>query len=188
VHASVRAGAGVVTFSGDKLLGAAQAGFAIGEKDLISRMKRHPLMRVLRVDKMTMAGLEATLRLYRDEELALREVPTLAALTAAPEVVRSRAERLAAMLAGLKLEVELVPGISQVGGGSLPGEELPTTLVCVTAPGIAAGELARRLRVGEPSVWGRVHRDRLVLDPRTVREAELEELGRAVERSVFSDV
>jgi L-seryl-tRNA(Ser) seleniumtransferase len=95
VHASVQAGADIVTFSGDKLLGGTQAGLVIGKADLIARMTRHPLMRVLRVDKLTMAGIEATLRLYRDEATAMREVPTLAALTASRETLRARAERLA---------------------------------------------------------------------------------------------
>jgi L-seryl-tRNA(Ser) seleniumtransferase len=188
VHASVQAGAGVVTFSGDKLLGGPQAGLAIGSVDLIARMKAHPLMRVLRVDKMTMAALESTLRLYQDEEIARREIPTLNALTTPAEVLRARAEAFAETLQDLPLEVELADGISQVGGGSLPGEELPTTLICITAPGISPGELARRLRLGEPSVWGRVHRDRFLLDLRTVPDWELAELQTAIERGAGTQV
>ena len=184
VHASVQAGAEVVTFSGDKLLGGPQTGLVIGKKDAIARMKRHPLMRVLRVDKMTMAALEATLRLYRDETLATTEIPTLAALTAPADVLCARAERLAEGLRALDLDVELEPGISQVGGGSLPGEELPTTLVAVQPRGVSVMELARRLRMGEPSVWGRIQRDRLLFDPRTVSEEELAELTYAVARAL----
>ncbi|MGV3724661.1 MAG: L-seryl-tRNA(Sec) selenium transferase, partial [Actinomycetota bacterium] len=105
VHASVAAGAEVITFSGDKLLGGPQAGLVIGKRELIGRLKGHPLMRVLRVDKLTLAALEATLRLYRDEAKARREIPTLAALTAPAAEVRSRAERLAAVLEGLPAEV-----------------------------------------------------------------------------------
>lgn len=180
VHASVAAGAEVVTFSGDKLLGASQAGLIIGSKELLGRMKRHPLMRVLRVDKMTMAGLEATLRLYRDEAVAMREIPTLAALTASPDDLQARAERLVSLLSGLPLDVRLEEGISQVGGGSLPGEELPTTLVSIEAERISVVELARRLRVGEPSIWGRIQRGRLIFDLRTVREDELTELAAGI--------
>jgi L-seryl-tRNA(Ser) seleniumtransferase len=174
VHASLDAGAEVVTFSGDKLLGASQAGLIIGRREPLARLKRHPLMRVLRVDKLTMAALEATLRLYRDEAIAMREIPTLAALTAAPAELAARARRLQTGLESAPVEVTLEPGTSQVGGGSLPGEELPTTLVCLDPAGISAGELARRLRLGEPSIWGRVQRDRLILDPRTVRDEEIE--------------
>ncbi len=183
VHASVRAGADVVTFSGDKLLGGTQAGLAVGRRDLLERLKRHPLMRVLRADKLTLAGMEATLRLYRDEGRALREIPTLAALTAPLETVRARAERLADWVRPTGLDVSLEEGISQVGGGSLPGEEIPTVVVSLSAAGVPPGELARRLRLGEPSVWGRVRRERLLLDPRTVRDEELAELAEAVVRA-----
>jgi len=181
VHASVAAGADVITFSGDKLLGGPQAGLVIGKKVFLDRMKRHPLMRVVRLDKMTLAALEATLRLYRDEARAMREIPTLAALSASPALIAARAEALARRLEPLGLEVRLEAGVSQVGGGSLPGEALPTTLVCLRSPSTSAGELARRLRTGEPSVWGRVHRDRLVFDLRTVGEDEIEEMARAVQ-------
>lgn len=184
VHASVAAGAEVITFSGDKLLGGPQAGLVIGAREMIARLKRHPLMRVLRVDKLTLAALEATLRHYRDEASARREIPTLAALTAPAEEIRGRAERLAALLESLPMDIELEPGVSQVGGGSLPGEELPTTLVRVKPRKVSVTELARRLRVGEPSIWGRVQRNSLLLDPRTVREEELTELAHSLRQAV----
>jgi L-seryl-tRNA(Ser) seleniumtransferase len=184
VQASVEAGADVITFSADKLLGGPQAGLVVGRRELIGRMKRHPLMRVLRPDKLTLAATEATLRLYRDEARALREIPTLAALAVQPEVIRARAERLKELLAALPLETELEAGKSQVGGGSLPGEELPTTLLTVRSEGIGTTELARRLRLGEPSVWGRIQRDRLLLDLRTVSESELDDLAAAIQTSV----
>lgn len=180
VHASVAAGADVVSFSGDKLLGGPQSGLLLGKKELLGRMKRHPLMRVLRVDKLTMAALEATLRLYGDEAAAMREIPTLAALAVGPEVLRARAERLAELLAGLPGDVSLEPGISQVGGGSLPGEELPTTLVCLQSAHVSVTELARRLRTGEPSIWGRIQRGRVIFDLRTVRDDELAELAAGI--------
>ncbi|MFN3649935.1 MAG: L-seryl-tRNA(Sec) selenium transferase [Armatimonadota bacterium] len=180
VQESVRAGADLITFSGDKLLGGPQAGLIIGQRELVSQVKRHPLMRAVRLDKMTLAGIEATLRLYRDEAKAMREIPTLAALSLSAEALRARAERLASLLGGVEAVISLEPGISQVGGGALPGEELPTTLVCLFSESVSAGELSRRLRVGEPSVWARVQRDRLVLDPRTIRDEELDELAAAV--------
>ncbi len=180
VHASVAAQAEVVTFSGDKLLGGTQAGLVIGRKDFLTRMKRHPLMRVLRVDKLTLAGMEATLRMYRDEATALRENPTLAALTAHRDDLRARAEALAAHLQGCEAEVVLESGISQVGGGSLPGEELPTTLVSLSPHTLSAAELSRRLRVGDPSIWGRVQRERFLLDLRTVRPDEITELATGI--------
>jgi L-seryl-tRNA(Ser) seleniumtransferase len=187
VHASLDAGAEVVTFSGDKLLGASQAGLIIGRREPLARLKRHPLMRVLRVDKLTMAALEATLRLYRDEAIAMREIPTLAALTAAPAELAARARRLQTGLESAPVEEALEPGTSQVGGGSLPGEELPTTLVCLDPAEISAGELARRLRLGEPSIWGRVQRDRLILDPRTVRDDEIELIVQGVGAALRAD-
>ena len=180
VQESVGAGADVITFSGDKLLGGPQAGLVVGRADLLARLKRHPLMRVVRLDKLTLAGLEATLRLYRDLPRALREIPTLAALTTDPAALLRRAEQLAALLADLPCAVTLEPGHSQVGGGSLPGEELPTTLVCLRDGPISPQELARRLRTGEPSVWGRVQRNRLILDVRTVTQTELEDLACAL--------
>jgi L-seryl-tRNA(Ser) seleniumtransferase len=176
VQAGVAAGVDLSTFSGDKLV--------VGRMELLARMRRHPLMRVLRLDKLTLAGVEATLRLYRDADRARREIPTLVALTADPAALLARARRLARLLRAAGLEVALEPGLSQVGGGSLPGEELPTTLVCVTTSQPSAGELARRLRVGEPSVWGRVRRDRLIFDPRTLSDREVGELAAAVRRAL----
>ena len=180
VPASIAAGADILTFSGDKLLGGPQAGIVLGKSELLARMKRHPLMRVLRVDKLTMTGLEATLRLYRDEPTAMARIPTLAALSAAPEEIETRAARLAGLLASLPARVSLEAGASQVGGGSLPGEELPTTLVTLEVPDHGVSDLARRLRTGNPSVWGRVQRDRLLLDVRTVTDDELPQLARAL--------
>jgi L-seryl-tRNA(Ser) seleniumtransferase len=180
VQESVAAGAGVITFSGDKLLGGPQAGLILGRREYLERMKRHPLMRVIRNDKMTLAALEATLRLYLDEERARREIPTLQALTATPEKLRARAGRLRRAIGVVDAAISLEPGISQVGGGSLPGERLPTTLVVVEPRSMGEEELARRLRMGEPPVFGRRQRGRLLLDPRTVADGEIPQLAAAV--------
>ena len=181
VQASVEAGASVVVFSGDKLLGGPQAGVMLGKKEFLSRMARHPLMRVVRLDKVTLAALEATLRLYRDESRAVAEIPTLIELTAKPDELRVRAEKLAERLREQGLQVDLEEGISQVGGGSLPGEQLPTTLVAVSPSG-GVDDAARRLRMAEPSIWCRIQRDRLLFDVRTVTEDEAEQLAESLPR------
>jgi L-seryl-tRNA(Ser) seleniumtransferase len=172
VQESVRAGADVVTFSGDKLLGGPQCGLILGRKDLLQRMSAHPLMRVVRVDKMTVAALEATLRLYRDEPTALREIPTLRHLTVSREELAARADRIAEPLRKSGLTVTLEPGHSQVGGGALPGEELATTLVRITPTTESAAELARRLRAHEPPIFTRVRQDSVWIDVRTVSDKE----------------
>ncbi len=184
VQDSVCAGADVITFSGDKLLGGPQAGLVIGKSALIARLKSHPLMRVVRLDKMTLAALEATLREYLAPDRALEHIPTLRALTEPLATIRLRADRLAGLLSSMPLQVSLVEGESQVGGGSLPGEELPTWIVQVESDRASASELARTLRVGDPGVWVRVHRERLCLDVRTVTDAELTELAEAMRRAL----
>jgi L-seryl-tRNA(Ser) seleniumtransferase len=174
VQESIRAGADVVTFSGDKLLGGPQCGLILGRKEALDRMRSHPLMRVVRVDKMTVAALEATLRLYRDEPAALREIPTLRHLTATREALAARAEGVASRLQESGLAVAVEAGISQVGGGSLPGEELPTALVRISPAPESAADLARRLRTHDPPIFTRVRQDSVWIDVRTVSDAEAE--------------
>jgi L-seryl-tRNA(Ser) seleniumtransferase len=180
VQESIRAGADVVTFSGDKLLGGPQCGLILGRKEALARMRNHPLMRVVRVDKMTVAALEATLRLYRDEPTALREIPTLRHLTVPREELQARAERIAEGLKGGQLTVSVEPGISQVGGGSLPGEELPTALVRVLPAEESAAELAQRLRRHDPPIFTRVRHDSVWIDVRTVSDEEAENIVQAL--------
>jgi L-seryl-tRNA(Ser) seleniumtransferase len=182
VQASVAAGADVVTFSGDKLLGGPQCGLIVGRQERLALMARHPLMRAVRCDKMTLAALEATLRLYLDEPSALREIPTLRALVVPLETLRARAACLAAAARSAGAAVTLEEGISHVGGGSLPGEELPVTLVCIRPEGLSAEAAARALRLGEPPIFCRIHRDALVFDLRTVTEPELEAVIAAVQQ------
>jgi L-seryl-tRNA(Ser) seleniumtransferase len=187
VQESVAAGADVITFSGDKLLGGPQAGLILGRGEYLDRMKRHPLMRVVRNDKVTLAGLEATLCLYLDAERAVREIPTLRALTTPPERLRARAVRLRRAIGSVEAAVTLEPGISQVGGGSLPGERLPTTLVAIEPRAMDEEELARRLRLGDPPVFGRRQRGRVLLDPRTVSDTEAPRLATAVRAALHGD-
>ncbi len=180
---SIAAGADVVCFSGDKLLGGPQAGLIVGRAALLERIARHPLMRAVRIDKLTLAALEATLRQHA-RGLATHEVPVWRALAAPLAALRRRAEAWAEALRAHGLAAVVVEGESTIGGGSLPGETLPTVLCAIQASdapdGLDAGVLAARLRLGEPAVVARVYRDRLLLDPRTVQPSEDETLVCAV--------
>ena len=166
-------GVDLVTFSGDKLLGGPQAGVVAGRRDLVERVRRNPLMRALRVDKMVYAALEATLRAYA-EGRAVEEVPALRMLAATADDVRRRAESFAARVAAAapSLGVEVVEGRSVPGAGSAPGIDLPTALVAVSREGATAGEIEARLRAHDPPVVARIERDRVVLDLRTVAESD----------------
>jgi len=172
VAESLRAGADVVTFSGDKLLGGPQCGIAVGRPELIELMKKHPLARAVRVGKLTIAALAATLDLFSDQERALAEVPTLRAATEPLEAVQERAQELAGAIeeaAGGRVSVRVVVDRSaRVGGGSLPEEELATASVRLEVEGLGADEVARRLRVGEPAVYSRISEGQVVLDARTI--------------------
>ena len=181
VRDAVASGVDVVCFSGDKLLGGPQAGLIVGRREALQRLRRNPLYRALRLDKVTIAGLEATLGLY----LAGRahELPVRAMLLRAPAELRAAAERIARALAALPgLACKVVPERSQPGSGSAPGVYLDTFAVEVRARELPAGELAARLRAGEPCVFARVHDDALLVDPRTLHPDEESALVRAFER------
>ncbi|HUF74679.1 MAG TPA: L-seryl-tRNA(Sec) selenium transferase [Longimicrobiales bacterium] len=165
-HDSLAAGADLVAFSGDKLLGGPQAGLVLGRKDLVARMRSNPLCRALRVDKVTLAGLEATLRLYRDPVRALEEIPTLRMLSAVPEELEARARSTASALSDGGVGCEVVATEGAVGGGTFPGVTLPSHAVALTAPD--PSRLAAALRAGAHPVVGRILDDRLLLDLRTV--------------------
>jgi L-seryl-tRNA(Ser) seleniumtransferase len=166
---SLAAGADLVCFSGDKLLGGPQAGIVVGRADLVERLRRHPLQRALRADKLALAALEGTLGLYLDPERALREVPVLRMLNEPAETARARAERLAAAVGG-----EVEETVARVGGGALPLAELPSVACAVEE------SLAEPLRTGEPPVVGVLRDGRLLLDCRTLTDAEAEEVAAAV--------
>jgi L-seryl-tRNA(Ser) seleniumtransferase len=169
VQESVRAGADVIAFSGDKLLGGPQAGILVGRAEVMARLKGHPLARAVRADKLCLAGLSATLAHYAKGE-ALAHIPVWRMIAAPLDAIRERAERWAAELGAAGRACEVTAGESAVGGGSLPGETLPTALLAirVAAPDEAAGHL----RANEPPVIARIEGDRLVLDPRTVLERD----------------
>jgi L-seryl-tRNA(Ser) seleniumtransferase len=182
---SIAAGVDLVLFSGDKLLGGPQAGLIAGRKDLIGRIEKDPLMRTYRLDKMTLAALEATLRIYLDEERALREVPVLRMLgTPLPEL-RRRAEALAEQLRQVAtVTATAAQDVAYVGGGSLPDQSMKTWVVEVKAAEVSDRELARRLRLGTPAVMGRLRDGKLVLDVRTVFAQQEPALVEAVRLAV----
>ena len=169
VRTALAAGADLVCFSGDKLLGGPQAGIVVGRAELVEKLRRHPLQRALRADKLTLAALEGTLGLYLDPERALREVPVLRMLHEPVESVRARAERLAALVGGSVEET-----VARVGGGALPLTELPSFACAVDE------ELAAPLRAGEPPVVGLIRDGRCLLDCRTLADDELEDVAAAV--------
>jgi L-seryl-tRNA(Ser) seleniumtransferase len=169
VRRSVRAGAAVVCFSGDKLLGGPQAGLMVGSRETIAACRRHPLARAVRIDKLSLAALAATLALYRDPELARAELPVLAMLDAPAEALEARARRLAEGCGG-----EVVAATAKVGGGALPLLELPGPAVAVDIG------LAQALRTGDPAVVGRIVDGRLLLDVRTLTDAEADAAAAAV--------
>lgn len=187
VQASVAAGADIVTFSGDKLLGGPQAGIIVGRRELIERIRRHQLNRALRIDKLTLAALEATLRLYLDEKSAVAQIPTLAMLTANPDGLRARAAALARSLRaqlGEAASVETAAGHSAAGGGALPGVELATTLVVIRPAQVSVEALEEALRRRATPILARIQGDALLLDVRTLRDGEEGEIVRALRETL----
>lgn len=188
VQESVAAGMDVVTFSGDKLLGGPQAGIIVGRKECIAKLRQHPLTRAVRIDKLTLAGLEATLRLYRDEEAAVRAIPTLRMLTTPVEDLEERAHRLVAQVqpvVGQAAQLRVVPCLGQVGGGSLPGYDINSVAVAVLPQAISPDELEQRLRLGQPAIFVRIYRDQVLLDLRTIQPEELSTVGEALCRALL---
>lgn len=170
---TVRAGADAVTFSGDKLLGGPQAGIILGREEIVLRCRKNPITRALRVDKMTLAALESTLRLYRDERRAFERIPTLEMIALPLDTLQQRAEALAGLVREVdgagRLRVSVEKNASQVGGGSLPAQDLPTWTVSVVMKDLGASALEQALRRNEPPVIGRIESDRLLLDVRTLQ-------------------
>lgn len=177
VSEPVRSGAAVITMSGDKLLGGPQAGIALGKRDVIQRMRSNPLTRALRVDKLTLAALEATLALYRDPAAAVREIPTLAMLTAPEERMRERASALCSRLAAAGRRAAVVPSSASVGGGSFPTTQIASAAVALDGD---ARLLEDRLRRAVRPVIARIEDGRLLLDLRSVPESDDDALATAV--------
>ncbi len=175
VQESVAAGVDLVTFSGDKLLGGPQAGVIVGRKEFMDRIKKNPVTRALRIDKLTLAALESTLRLYRDPEKAVQAIPTLRMMTRPLSDIARQAERLKKMLDDLnddRLSVDILDLSSRVGGGALPLQDLPSKCLGLLAADIGANRIERFMRAYSPPVIGRIEEDYFVLDPRTIHDEE----------------
>jgi L-seryl-tRNA(Ser) seleniumtransferase len=190
----VAAGADLVTFSGDKLLGGPQAGIILGSKSIIEAIRKNSLSRALRIDKLTLAALEATLRLYQDERTAIAGIPTLRMLTQPLGQIEARARTLAGCLEALKaprLTVSLLPGNSKAGGGALPLMELPTICVGIRVDGLSAQAVEERMRRQKPPLIGRIEADTFLMDPRTLQDEEtplVEQAVRILLQSIGQDM
>lgn len=183
----VASGVDLVTFSGDKLLGGPQAGILVGKAAYIDTIRRHPLHRAMRVDKFTLAALEATLKLYADPATAVRHIPTLSMLSMSPQMVARRVNRLRRRLPPLLQEaykLQVIDGISAVGGGALPLAQLPTKLCALRPAFCSVVELERRLRCRQPAIIGRIAHDQYLLDMRTVQDREIPEIATALQEVV----
>lgn len=178
---ALASGATLVLMSGDKLLGGPQAGIILGDAGSIARMRRNPLARALRIDKLTLAALEATLRLYLEPERALREIPVLAMLTTSADDIESRAQGLAGSLRESGIDAMVVNSSASVGGGAFPTVEIPSFAVALN---YNADSAEKRLRLGEPPVIGRIAEGRLILDLRSVVPRDDGALGAAIVRAL----
>ncbi len=189
IKESVSTGADIVTFSGDKLLGGPQAGIIVGKKDMIDKIKANPLTRALRIDKMTLAGLEATLSLYRDEAKAISEIPTLRMLLAPFDELEQKAQTLKTLLEkignGLKVTLKTLP--SKAGGGSMPLLDLPSRCICVTIDNTTPNSIEILLRNNTPPIIGRIEEDMFIIDPRTIDSEDLPVLQVAFAKIVEKD-
>jgi L-seryl-tRNA(Ser) seleniumtransferase len=189
IRRSLQEGAGVVTFSGDKLLGGPQAGIIAGKRELIEPMMRNPLLRTFRLDKLSLAALEATLRLYRDERSALREIPVLRMLTM---TARELSQRAGFIIRRMRRELPdaLVlakhEGESSAGGGSFPLLHLPTTLIEVSLSGFSPSEMESALRRASTPVIGRIHQDHYLLDVRTLLDTDISALTASLRQAALT--
>jgi L-seryl-tRNA(Ser) seleniumtransferase len=181
VRDAVHDGATLVVMSGDKLLGGPQAGILVGARAAIDRCRHNPLTRALRVDKLTLAALEATLSLYRDPERAVREIPVLAMMTASRESVQARAKAVAGMLRGASIDCEVVASEAAVGGGAFPTARLASAAIAITG---RAGDVEQKLRLSPEPVIGRIVDERLLLDLRSIAAEHDESLAAAVTRAL----
>ncbi len=187
VQDRIQQGADVVTFSGDKLLGGPQAGIIVGNKKYIDKMKSHPLNRAVRIDKFTLAALEATLKEYRYEKKAYQGIPTLRMLTLSEEELKQKAVRLTENIRAVippDFNVAVRKDDSQVGGGAFPLEDLPTYVVELSHNNIGAEKIAEKLRLNKPPVFTRIYNNTLLFDVRTIQDNELPELVEALKNIV----
>ena len=184
VQESLKKGVDIVTFSGDKLLGGPQVGVIVGKKEYVQAMKKNPLTRAFRVDKFTISALEATLRYYLDESVAIEEIPTLAMLAMNLEEIDTKAvelkSRINRKISDNKIEIQIEDNFSEVGGGSLPLEKLPTKCIVLTLDGLSTQEFENNLRKFHIPIITRVYRDRVYLDLRTIKEEEFDIIAEGI--------
>jgi L-seryl-tRNA(Ser) seleniumtransferase len=179
VQEVIKQGADLVTFSGDKLLGGPQAGIIIGKEKMIRKIQENPMLRAMRIDKMTFAALEATFMQYLDEEEALQNIPTMRMLTESGKAINKRARRI---LSALKKTVsgnaylEVLPEQSRAGGGSLPETDFPTFVVSIKPFNMSVNALEKKLRQGDLPVITRIKENELLIDARTVQDREVKTL------------
>lgn len=183
---SINKGADIVTFSGDKMLGGPQAGIIIGKKEYIQKMKKNQLTRALRVDKLTICALEATLRMYLDEEKAIKNIPTLRMLTYTIEELEDKVSRLFDKIQKQNLQdnINIVDGFSQVGGGSMPLESIKSKLIEITPKNISVSSLEKKLRLCKHHIIGRVYDNKYVLDVRTIFEDEFDTIAKEINNAL----
>ena len=188
VQESIAAGVHIVTFSGDKLLGGPQAGIIVGKKKYIDLMKKNPLTRAFRVDKLTLAALEATLHVYLDERDAIEKIPTLNMLTIPLSELMKKAEQLKSLIgeSSDEYQLELLEGVSQVGGGSLPLAELPTVLLAIKPHELSVNRWEENLRNYKTPIITRISEDKLIFDVRTVKDKEFEIISNAIHHIVHN--
>lgn len=184
---SIRKGADIVTFSGDKMLGGPQAGIIVGKKEYIEKMKKNQLTRALRVDKLTICALEATLRMYLDEEKAKEEIPTLKMLTYSIKELEEKANNLYSKIEYLNnyADIKIEDGLSQVGGGSMPTETMESKVITIIPKNINVSTLENRLRLSDAHIIARVYDDKYVLDVRTIFEDEFEVVKTELEKALI---
>jgi L-seryl-tRNA(Ser) seleniumtransferase len=183
VQQVLETGVDLVTFSGDKLLGGPQSGIILGKEKLVEKIQKNPLLRAMRIDKLTLASLEATLMQYLDTEKAVSEIPTLRMLTQSPDIIKKRAKKLYINLHKIladKASISVTADRSQAGGGALPETDLPTFVVSIKPQGISINALEKKLRLGNPPVIARIKENTLILDARTVQEKEVKTLSACI--------
>ncbi len=183
VQEVIKEGADLVTFSGDKLLGGPQSGIIVGRKKLVQQIQENPMMRAMRIDKMTFAALEATFMQYLDEEKALKNIPTLRMLTESGAIIKKRAKKILNALKKTisdKADLEVQPDQSRAGGGSLPEADFPTFVVSIKPHNMSINALEKKLRLGDPTVIARIKEDILLVDARTIQDREVKTLVNCV--------
>jgi L-seryl-tRNA(Ser) seleniumtransferase len=184
----VKTGVALTTFSGDKLLGGPQGGVIVGNRDYIEKIQKNPMTRAMRIDKLTLAGFEATLMEYIDEDKVVENIPTLRMLLQKPEVIKGRANRIAKRLKTQikNARIHVISDFSRAGGGSLPEVDLPTYAVSLKTEIVSVNELEERLRKGTPPVIARIKGDALIIDARTVNDKDIQPIVRRI-TSVLSE-